>query len=178
MPQSIPSPETEEWRPVVGYEGWYEVSSLGRVRRARPGHGTRIGRILGTHPNRSGYPRVTLSRESRDRKVFVHVLVARAFVGPCPTGHEVNHKDLNRCNPTASNLEYVTRSGNVVHAIQNGSRDHDPRGTDKPNAKLTEVDVRAIRSSSKSLRVLGRQYGVSSVTILKIKRREKWGHVE
>lgn len=107
----------EEWRPVVGYEGWYEISVCGRVRRLVANHGTYAGRIIDTPPNIAGYPRAKLVRHGEHQWHFVHRLVAAAFIGPCPSGHEVNHKDKNRKNPRPTNLEYVTRSQNIRHAL-------------------------------------------------------------
>lgn len=121
---------------------------------------------------------MALSRNAQTVKEFVHKIVAESFIGPCPARHEVNHKDTNRENPRATNLEYVTRKQNIEHAVAAGSREGDPRGVKKPGARLNDAIVRDIRTSSDSLRVLGKRYGVSGVTVLKIKRREKWGHVE
>ena len=70
---------TEDWRPVVGYEGWYEVSSLGRVRRARPGLGARVGHILSPQLSNNGYLMVPLCREGCRRYRSVHRLVGEAF---------------------------------------------------------------------------------------------------
>jgi hypothetical protein len=108
-------------------------------------------------------------------KCFVHRLVAAAFLGPCPVTHEVNHKDRNRSNPRLENLEYLTRSENLKHAMANGA--HRCRGINKPGRKLNEIAILGILRSQDSLRKLAAKYGVSSVTILKIKRREKWKHV-
>jgi len=110
----------EEWRPVIGYEGWYSVSSLGRVRRDADIHNRwgrcpqSSGRILkrGTS-SKAEYPQVRLSRPGRVEVRRVHVLVARAFLGAPPNGHEVDHKDANRWNCALTNLEYVTHRENL-----------------------------------------------------------------
>lgn len=109
----------EQWLPVTGYEGFYEVSDLGKVRRIAPEHGATVGRICSQKGSRSGYPRVTLTRKSISTTPFIHRIVAAAFIGPCPLGKEVNHKDGNRLNPALTNLEYVTRKENVAHALRN-----------------------------------------------------------
>jgi hypothetical protein len=106
----------ENWKPVVGFEGHYEVSDHGRVRRACAGKGTRIGRVLKTPPDTDGYPRVRLSRNGIQLDINVHILVAAAFIGPCPEGKEVNHKNLNRANNRAGNLEYSTHQENIQHS--------------------------------------------------------------
>lgn len=110
-----------EWRPVVGFEGLYEVSSEGHVRRVGPTKGARVGRCLNpTHGGRGPYYFVTLRRNGRSHSPVVHRLVAAAFIGPCPDGHEVNHKDGTKRNNRVENLEYVTRSQNTKHAHDMG----------------------------------------------------------
>jgi hypothetical protein len=96
----------EEWRCVVEWEGEYEVSSIGRVR-----HVHKRQRPLRFGKSNSGYFGVTLSRQ----RVHVHQLVARAFIGECPKGHQVNHIDGDKLNNLASNLEYLTPQENVRH---------------------------------------------------------------
>lgn len=110
----------EEWKPVVGMEGWYEVSSTGRVRRSRPGKSTVCGKILKIRKNPFGYLKICLSLNGIQFMRLVHVLVAEAFLGPKPDGMDVNHIDGNKANSRLDNLEYVTRSGNAVHAINTG----------------------------------------------------------
>ena len=84
---------TEEWRPVVGYEGWYEVSNLGRVRRMRPSRNTHVGRVLVQSLRRKGsYRVVSLSKENEVHSRFVHCLVAEAFLGPRPQEKQANQK--------------------------------------------------------------------------------------
>lgn len=104
--------EAETWAPVAGYEGWYEVSDLGRVRRVGAPQCRRL------HSQAGGYVSVRLGRPGTDKKTLqVHVLVAKAFLGPRPAGRQVNHKDANKHNPRLDNLEYVTPARNREHAI-------------------------------------------------------------
>lgn len=113
----------EIWKPVCNkYRDYYEVSNLGEVRRSVGGRGTTKGKILKASNNEFGYLVVTLSKLGVLSTFFVHVLVANAFLGPCPKGKEVNHKDLNKTNNKQSNLEYLTRFWNMQHAIDNGVR--------------------------------------------------------
>lgn len=112
----------ERWRSVLEFEGVYEVSDLGRVKRVRAGQGCRPGRILRDAENGHGYRVVSLWRENRGHMRLVHVLVAGAFLGLKPDGMDVNHKDGNKANNAASNLEYLTRSGNNEHAYRTGLR--------------------------------------------------------
>lgn len=116
---------SEEWKPVVGYEGYYEVSSLGRVRSLprdydMPSYVGNIysyhhkGRVLKQTPNKSGYFTVCLCRKT----VAVHRLVAMAFV-PNPNNLQcVNHKDENPKNNHADNLEWCTVRYNLCYGTR------------------------------------------------------------
>ena len=112
----------ERWLPVVGWEGWYEVSDLGRVRRAAPGKRTTPGRLRTPSVDPRGYHRVRLSRGSSTSQstTKIHRLVAAAFLGPCPPGTEVGHKDGTPGHDAVGNLEYVTHQENMKLAGRMG----------------------------------------------------------
>lgn len=110
---------TEEWRPVVGHEGFYEVSNLGRV-RAVPMPGWRgcvyhngSYRILATTlgGRAKNYKRVNL-RAGKRRHAYVHHLVAEAFLGPRPDGMIVLHRNDETLNNRADRLRYGDREEN------------------------------------------------------------------
>lgn len=121
---------TEQWLPVVGYEGTYEISDMGSVRRtgksARNGNGrgggARIGRHLKQHTVNGGYLVVQLWQDGKPKTCLVHRLVAAAFLDSAPDSREVNHKDGNKRNNSLDNLEYVTHSENNTHAYRTGLR--------------------------------------------------------
>lgn len=110
-----------EWRSVPGYEGVYEVSSLGEVRsiervvkyvdgRTRTYPGIRLTQS----DNGFGYQVVTLSKSKLSKKVrFVHHLVMEAFVGKRPPGLDTCHRDNDKTNNKLSNLRYDTRESNL-----------------------------------------------------------------
>jgi len=115
---------SEEWRPVVRWEGRYEVSNLGRVRSL-----TLRPRIRKANPNKGGYLRLTLYSPDplSNETTSVHILVAAAFIGPRPAPRdgyrvEVNHKDGVKLNCRHSNLEYLTQLENAQHASRMGLR--------------------------------------------------------
>src|ERR1022692_1435720 len=120
---------TERWLPVVGYEGLYDVSDLGRV-RSLPRRNCR-GTVLRPTLTKLGYLRVEPCADGSGRKVMVHVLVAAAFHGPCPPGLEVRHLDGNSQNNAASNLAYGTASENCLDMVQHGTH-HKARVTHCP----------------------------------------------
>lgn len=109
----------EKWLPVVGFEGVYEVSDYGRVRRVLPGQGATVGiRKPTTHPN--GYQIVALSYRNKQTARKVHRLVLEAFVGPCPDGMEACHNDDNPFNNHLRNLRWDTHQSNCADRSEIG----------------------------------------------------------
>jgi hypothetical protein len=168
---------TEEWRPVPSYEGWYSISNLGRVRRERKDSNTWSGRILKPQPNgRPGYLQVILSRQAQKHVYRVHRLVAFAFLGPCPEGYEVNHKDGVKANNSASNLEYETPRGNIKHSFRLGLQPSQ-QGSRNPHARLTEDAVRKIRAAIGTHEEIAQRFAASRSAVSLIKERKRWKHV-
>lgn len=100
----------EEWKDIPGYEGVYEISNLGRVRRN--------GKILKPLKD-SGYLRAHLSKNGIAKKVLIHRLVAFAFI-PNPNNYpEINHKDEDKTNNTVENLEWCSREYNINYGTRN-----------------------------------------------------------
>lgn len=124
------SDQVEVWKFVTVCDD-YEVSNLGRIRRATPGNKTYVGKILKDQKVSSGYRAIRLTMLGKQRQFYIHRLVAIEFIGEIPHGHEVNHKDGDKTNNAVSNLEYMTRSQNCVHAIETGLK-VSPRGVDSP----------------------------------------------
>lgn len=126
----------EEWRPAVGYEGLYEVSSIGRVRsidRIVP-DGRRFRGAMRRCPLSHGRRMVKLSK--RGPKLFhVHVLIATAFHGPRPPGQEVRHLDGDALNNCADNLAWGTKSENTLDQVRHGTH-HLARKTHCKNGHL------------------------------------------
>lgn len=108
----------EEWRTFS--DGIYEVSNLGNVRRAVDGINTHAGRAKKVSLSGNGYLIFGHCVNGKRKNILVHRAVAEAFLGPCPSGMQVNHKDGNKTNNRVDNLEYVTVSGNAKHAIKMG----------------------------------------------------------
>jgi hypothetical protein len=111
----------EIWLPVVGYEGFYEVSSEGQV-RSLPRQGTR-GRVLKPSRSRWGYMNIGLRKDGANRTRAAHMVVGEAFLGPRPAGLETRHLDGNPANNAAANLQYGTKSENARDRIRHGHHD-------------------------------------------------------
>lgn len=110
----------EEWRPIPGFNGLYEASSLGRVRSWHTHRGVPGPRILRRANNKDGYFRMALNRNGKGYNRHLHAWIALAFLGPRPEGLEVRHLDGDQTNNRVSNLAYGTHSENVQDTIRHG----------------------------------------------------------
>lgn len=115
--------DKEIWKPVIeeGFEGFYEVSNLGRIRstdrivESKRGPLKYKGKLLSPSPNSDGYLTVNLCKSGKKKNVKVHQVVAKAFI-PNPNNFpEVNHIDENKANNQVTNLEWCTRKHNMNH---------------------------------------------------------------
>ena len=111
---AIAAAPVETWKPVVGFEGSYEVSDAGRV------HSLLTGRVL--RPGRRGrYFGYTLCLDGQRHAVYAHHVVAGAFIGPRPDLLDVCHENADRADNRAANLRYDTRAGNMRDSIRHGT---------------------------------------------------------
>lgn len=172
-----------EWRVLDDSNGLYEVSSEGQVRSVviRGVSGKPRGKELRCNTNRKGYKWFRIEfLDGNNKRQYLHRVVALAFLGPCPEGMQVNHRDGNKLNNAVENLEYVTCGENIRHGWANGLYNADHcRGESNNRAVLTEQDVRDIRAvyPSMSLRQLAGKYNVSKYNIWSIVKRKTWAHV-
>lgn len=169
-----------EWRSVASFEGVYEVSDGGQVRRVCGGRGAIAGKILTPRVRSKGYLRVVLHDGDHVSEISVHRLVALAFL---PSGAadqvQVNHRDGNPANNSVSNLEWSTGAENMRHAAEVLGRRRDWAGEKNGNAKLTADQVREIRSlqGQRAAVSVARDYGVSNQLIGMIWRRTAWATI-
>ena len=161
----------EVWKQVVGYEGLYQVSSLGRVksypRPATSGGVLKFGVVTG---NRHA---VVLSKGNVRNMQLVAHLVAAAFLGPS-NGLQVLHKNDVTTDDRLENLRYGTHAENMQDKVLNG---RSLRGAKHHKAKLTEDQARSIklRSQEEKTKVLAQEFAVSCQTIQAIKHGNNWG---
>lgn len=118
----------EIWKTVDGYEGYYEVSNLGRVRSLDRvvidsiGRARHIkGKMKAQNLNTDGYPTVNLSKDGIDKRISVHILVGKAFVDGYFDCAEINHIDCDRTNNRFDNLEWVSHNENIKYSIDMGN---------------------------------------------------------
>lgn len=100
--------EREEWRPVAGYEGFYEVSNLGNVRK--------VQQMMRPADNGHGYLRVNLTKDGKTTTYYVHRLVAKAFCGNADDSKSVNHINHVTTDNRAVNLEWLSQKENVQYS--------------------------------------------------------------
>lgn len=170
----------EKWLPVVGYEGIYEVSDLGRLRsvdRVDAKGANRKGKLLQPGLTDAGYARANLSKNAVSKAKMVHVLVLEAHVGPAPQGMEACHSDGVSWNNALENLRWDTPAANYADKIRVGTCN---RGARNGNGKLKPDDIPVIRgllAQRVSRSKIARRYGVSPVAITDIHTGRTWSHI-
>ena len=127
-PTRVRAPIAEKYMPVLGYEGIYEVSGTGEVRRIAAGQGARVGHALKPQAHPRGYQTVTLTQSGAQRQFTVHRIVAEAFLGPRPEGMTVNHKNGVKDDNRVANIEWLSNLDNMRHSHAIGLRDHLRKG--------------------------------------------------
>jgi HNH endonuclease/NUMOD4 motif len=159
----------EEWRPVSEWEGFYEVSTLGRVRTIdRTVHFSdgRVRRyppiVKRTYVDGFGYTKTTLKGQGRNMRVHVHSLVARAWIGPRPVGLVVCHENGVKTDNRAENLRYDTPAANHADAVRHGTATRPRRLTDE-----TVALIRAGRGEA-TCRALADLHGTSPAHVCNI----------
>lgn len=203
-------PETGElipeiWKDVEGYEGYYQVSNYGRIRsterkinyvsESRNGNKfesffTKPETITKGTDNGKGYMFVSLTKNGERKNFYVHRLVAKAFVDNPQQKPQINHKNCDKSDNKALNLEWVTLKENMQHASENGllrcseyqkeQTSKSNRGSGHGNSKLTEPDIIKIRDMRKdglTYKEIAQRFNVNRATIGYIIRGKTWSHV-
>ena len=174
----------EIWKDVIGYEGLYQVSSLGRIKSVcrrvyNPGLSTyRIQneRILKTFPDKKGYIRVILSKEGKIKIHLLHRIVAKAFLSNPNNYPQINHIDENPRNNSVNNLEWCDNKYNTNY------RNHPKRIVESQSIPIVQYDLNGhIIKEWSSAREAERQLKIPNVNILRcccggffMKSRNKW----
>jgi hypothetical protein len=169
----VNSEEVPSRKPVEGYEGRYSVDELGNVYSDKKGKRLAWGS--------KDYPNVRLFKFGIGRCMHVHRIVAETFLSKPEGAVEVNHKDGNKRNNRVDNLEWVTKSQNILHSVRVICTLHSrwPRltGEEHGMAKLTDASVKSIRierAAGSGLRQLAQKYEVACSTIWSICKGHTW----
>lgn len=179
----------EIWKDVVGYEGLYQVSSLGRIKALAKltYHNKAKCNVLRKERmfrqifiDRWGYKRIGLTDINKKHKGWLaHRVVAMAFHPNPENKGDVNHKNGIKTDNRAENLEWATRSENCIHSFTIGLQDN--KGQKHPMHKLTSAQVLEIRAKYKPYvyerKQLAKEYGVDWTTIKDIVNNKTWMHL-
>lgn len=173
----------EEWKDVVGYEGFYQVSDKGRVKSLDRvdclGH-ARKGIILKQRVTKWGYMRTMLYKNGVSKQESIHRLVGKAFIPNIENKEQINHIDGVKTNNSVFNLEWCSLSENRKHAYRTGLQ-HPQIGEANGFSKLKEWQVREIREIYKrggyTKRELGRKYGVCAANVGMIINNKIWKNI-
>ena len=184
--------QVEIWKDVVGYEGYYKVSSLGIVKGVerkftqfngltkRYNTKTLSEKVMKPFEDKDGYLKIQLTKDGVHNKFFVHRLVAIAFLPNPENKPEVNHKEGNKKDNRVEMLEWNTTSENQRHAIANKLYET-ARGEKSGQAKLKESEVREIhklwKSGEVSQQYLSDMFGVAGSAISRIVNGVRWNHI-
>lgn len=176
----------EEWRAIPGYEGKYQVSSLGRVRslqrvairRGGRGTSTRIrGHLLRAVSNGRGYWSVRLWNRNSESCQYVHRLVLLAFVGEPPCGFQACHNNGARADNRLVNLRWDSIENNHADKVRHGTVGNGERAR---AAKLSAEKVAVIRrllADGTSQHSVACRYGVKQSSISDINTGRTWKHI-
>ena len=175
---------TEVWKDIDGYEGSYQVSTLGRIHsldRVDSAGNRRLGKIMKPTVKKYGYYSISLTMGDKKREYLVHRLVAKAFIENKDGYPIINHKDENPSNNCVDNLEWCTYKynsnyGKLTHEFRSVRLSGEKHG----RRKLSQSQVNEIRrryrynSKDENTITLAKEYGVSQSQIQNIVTNKSW----
>lgn len=179
----------EVWKDILGYEGLYQISNLGRVKSIdrivfrRKKDATRMiilkGRVLSYHLSKKGYAQVVLSKNGKTATNLVHRIVACHFIQKPLNKEAVNHINCIKDDNRAINLEWCTNNENTLHAKVNKllKGPKHLKGEYHPMVKLVEKEVVEIKKMIKDgspLQTIANKFNVSKSNIYSIKKEDTW----
>lgn len=180
----------EEWKDVKNFEGYYEVSNMGNVRRKKSKTFYKDGRVanfsqtvLKPTLNHKGYKRVYLSVNSKKYSKYIHRLVAETFIDDTENKRTVNHINGIKTDNRVVNLEWMTNSENLKHAFHTGLFDNRNKkfsGSGNPSSKLIKeevLEIRKLKNNGVSTVTLSKMYNISESQIRSIYARRTWKNV-
>lgn len=178
----------EEWRDIPDWEGFYQISSFGRVRSLTRIHYTvikgtlcirkRQSQIIKSRLLAGNRPGVVLSKNSVKKDYIVAALLAYAFIGPRPLGMQICHRNGVSTHNFPDNIYYGTPKQNAEDCTKHGTRFY-PKGSKNGTHVLLEEDIPKIRAliGFSTLREIGEIFNVSPQTICDIRKGRLWSHL-
>jgi len=166
----------EIWKDVKDFEGLYQVSNLGNVKRLISER-VFAERLIGRTIDRYGYVKRVLSKNGKNNHFTEHRLVAIAFIDNPNNKQAVNHINGIKTDNIVQNLEWCTNKENKEHAVITGITNQ--KGVKHNMCKLTEEQVCEIRKIgfSQTRMSLSKKYGVSRTHILRLIKNKGWEHI-
>lgn len=174
--------DVEIWKPVVGFDGFYEVSSNGKVRsvsRTDCAGRRRKAKLISAGIGPKGYRSVNLYKDRSVRGLRVSRLVLSSFVGPCPQGMEAAHNNGCRSDDRLSNLRWATHVENCADKIVHGTNVV-LRGERAGSSKLSEDAVRDIFRAYKDgerQKDIAARIGIGRPQVSTILSGKSWKHL-
>lgn len=179
----------EIWKDVVGYQGFYQISSSGKVKSLlrKVSHRGRLltvkERLLSLCKSGNGYLVVSLCDRVSTKKRYIHSLVAEAFLKKKDGDNCINHLDLNKENNLVSNLEWTTLAENNRHALRYGKKAVYPcrQGEKSSTFKTTDADVRKMLIMHKEglgASAIAKKFNLSRHLVYNVVHRKTWKHVD
>lgn len=177
----------EIWKPIPGFGGHYEASSLGNVRvkqrtiikphsqSGEPCRYTYPERQLKLSPDRKGYVCVNIGVDGKRTKLQVHRAVLMAFVGMPPVGQEACHCNGKSDDNRVENLRWDTHLANNHDRLRHGTYS---RGKEHPMVKYSEADIRRIRAGAISFSEAQREFGISLTHFYRVRKGDSWKHLD
>lgn len=171
----------EKWKDIKQYEGLYQISNLGKVKRLGFSYNSPFqGKVIIPYKIlqgslKDGYQQIALFKNGVRELVFIHRLVAIAFISNCEDKPFVNHKDSIRSNNKVDNLEWVTAKENSKHAHASGTFTM-PRGENTASTNLKNEDVKYIKDNPDNLKQkeIALKFGISQGGVSKIQNNKNW----
>ena len=171
----------EIWKPIINFEGRYEVSNHGRVKSLRriDCNNRPLPEIyLKFSYDKDGYIKIVLSKDGAKKRYSMHRLVSLHFIPNIENKPQTNHKDGIKTNNHYSNLEWATASENVRHGFRSLGRD--THGIKNSRAKLSEeqvLEIKRLKIKGMSVKNISIHLNLNIKTVGNIYYNKQWKHL-
>lgn len=181
----VTNKSSEQWLPIPGYAGLYEVSDLGHIRSlprekmSRWGTAYRVeGGILKPHTNERGYRVARLTDGTGTKTVKVHRLVLLAFIGETPAGcTDTRHLNGDHGDNRLTNLTWGTHKSNMEDMVNHGTSPYGERSGRAILSSSGVAGMRRLRGTGKTIKVLADEFGVSRSTASYAVNGKSWSRL-